>query len=132
LARRDPRLLRLGRRYTWVVLAGAVLAAVAMEVALQRHDFSLRYVAENNSRSTPLLFTVTGMWSALEGSILLWALVLSGYLGVMVRHFRKRASDPLVGWATLTVFLVAAFFFALMAGPANPFRVIHGTIPTNG
>jgi cytochrome c-type biogenesis protein CcmF len=79
-----------------------------------------------------LLFTITGMWSALEGSILLWALVLSGYLAVMVRHFRTRASDPLVGWATLTVFVVAAFFFALMVGPANPFRVIHGAIPTNG
>src|SRR5438067_2365923 len=103
-----------------------------METALLRHDFSLKYVAQNGSRQTPLLFTITGMWSALEGSILLWALVLSGYLAVMVRHFRTRATDPLVGWATLTVFVVAAFFFALMAGPANPFGVIHGAIPTNG
>src|SRR5438309_1319739 len=132
LARRDPRLLRLGRRYTWVVLAGAVLAAVAMEVALLRHDFSLRYVAENNSRSTPLLFTVTGMWSALEGSILVWALVLSGYLGVMAWRFRTRISDPLVGWATLVGFSVAAFFFGLMATVANPFRLVHGAVPLDG
>src|SRR5438045_2104759 len=132
LYRRDARLLDAGRKYTWVIVAGAVLGVIAMETALLRHDFSLKYVAENGSRETPLLFTITGMWSALEGSILLWALVLSGYLAVMVRHFRTRASDPLVGWATLTVFVVAAFFFALMAGPANPFRVIHGAIPTNG
>jgi cytochrome c-type biogenesis protein CcmF len=132
LRRRDPALLEAGRKYTWVIVAGAVLGVVAMETALLRHDFTLKYVAENGSRQTPLLFTITGMWSALEGSILLWALVLSGYLAVMVRHFRTRASDPLVGWATLTVFVVAAFFFALMAGPANPFRVIHGAIPTNG
>jgi cytochrome c-type biogenesis protein CcmF len=132
LRRRDPRMLQAGRKYTWVIVAGAVLGVIAMETALLRHDFSLKYVAENGSRQTPLLFTITGMWSALEGSILLWALVLSGYLAVMVRHFRARASDPLVGWATLTVFVVAAFFFALMAGPANPFRVIHGAIPTNG
>ena len=132
LARRDPRLLRLGRRYTWVVIAGAVLAAVAMEVALLRHDFSLKYVAENNSRSTPLLFTVTGMWSALEGSILLWALVLSGYLGVMAWRFRTRISDPLVGWATLVGFSVAAFFFGLMATVANPFRLVHGAVPLDG
>ncbi|MCU1449528.1 MAG: cytochrome c biosis factor [Acidimicrobiales bacterium] len=132
LRRRDATLLITGRRYTWVIVAGAVLGVIAMETALLRHDFSLKYVAENGSRDTPLLFTITGMWSALEGSILLWALVLSGYLAVMVRHFRTRATDPLVGWATLTVFVVAAFFFALMAGPANPFRVIHGVIPTNG
>ena len=132
LYRRDPTLLEAGRKYTWVIVAGAVLGVVAMESALLRHDFSLKYVAENGSRQTPLLFTITGMWSALEGSILLWSIVLAGYLAVMVHHFRKRATDPLVGWATLTVFVVAGFFFALMAGPANPFRVIHGTIPTNG
>src|SRR5204862_6603201 len=119
LRRRDARLLVAGRRYAWVILAAAVMATGAMELALLRHDFSLRYVADNGSRSTPLLFTITGMWSALEGSILLWALVLSGYLTVMVRHFRDRVADPLVGWATLTVFVVSAFFFGLMAGPAN-------------
>src|SRR5437868_5967026 len=132
LRRRDARMLEAGRKYTWVIVAGAVLGVVAMETALLRHDFSLKYVAENGSRQTPLLFTITGMWSALEGSILLWSIVLAGYLVVMVHHFRKRATDPLVAWATLAVFVVAGFFFALMVGPANPFRVIHGTIPTNG
>ena len=88
LRRRDPALLQAGRKYTWVIVAGAVLGVIAMETALLRHDFSLKYVAQNGGRHTPLLFTITGMWSALEGSILLWALVLSGYLGVMARHFR--------------------------------------------
>src|SRR5260221_255357 len=103
-----------------------------MERALLRHDFSLKYVADNGSRSTPLLFTITGMWSALEGSILLWSLVLAGYLAVMVRHFRDRVTDPLVAWATLTVFAVSAFFFGLMTGPANPFRLVSGATPLDG
>ena len=30
------------------------------------------------------------------------AVVLAGYLTVMQVHFRKRSTDPLVGWATLT------------------------------
>jgi cytochrome c-type biogenesis protein CcmF len=132
LRRGDPRLLRGGQRYVWLVLAGAVLAAGAMQVALITHDFSLRYVAQNGSRSTPLLFTVTGMWSALEGSILLWSLVLAGYLAVMARRFRDRADDPLVAWATLVGLAVAAFFFALMAGPANPFRLVSGAAPLDG
>ena len=132
LRRHDARLLHAGRRYAWVVATGALLATVAMEVALIRHDFSLKYVAEHGSRETPLLFTITTMWSALEGSILLWALVLAGYLVLMVRHFRDRVTDPLVAWATLTVFVVAAFFFLLMVGPANPFKVVSGTIPSDG
>ena len=132
LVKNQPTLLRAGRSYAWLILFAALLAAGAMEHALLTHDFSMQYVADHHSRSTPLLFTVASMWSALEGSILLWALVLAGYIAVMVRHFRSRATDPLVGWATFTTFVVAAFFFALMLGPASPFKEIAGAIPSDG
>jgi len=132
LRRGDPRLLTAGQRYVWLILGGAVLAVVAMEAAFIGHDFTLKYVADNGSRETPLLYTISGMWSALEGSILLWSLILAGYLAVMVRHFRSRAVDPLVAWATLTGFVVAVFFFGLMAAPANPFRVLSGLVPADG
>lgn len=125
-------LLRQGRAYTWMILAGAVGGAFAMERALVVHDFRLAYVVENNARVTPLLYSVTGMWSALHGSILLWTLILAGYLAAMVWRFRGRASDPLVGWATLTVYAVAAFFFGLMLGPANPFKTVSGALPADG
>ncbi|MGI9021863.1 MAG: heme lyase CcmF/NrfE family subunit [Acidimicrobiales bacterium] len=131
LRRGDPRMLRAGQRYVWLILGGAVLAVVAMEAAFIGHDFRLAYVAGNGSRGTPLLYTISGMWSALEGSILLWSLILAGYLAVMVRHFRNRASDPLVAWAAFAGFAVAVFFFALMAGPANPFRVLD-VVPADG
>ena len=54
-------------------------------------------MADNGSRSTPLLYTVASLWGALEGSIILWALVLAGYLVAVVRRFRDRRDDPLVG-----------------------------------
>ena len=132
LRRGDPRQLVAGRRLVWFVIGGAVLATVAMQSALLGHDFSLRYVAANNSRSTPLLYTVTGMWSALEGSILLWALVLAGYLAAMAYRFRHRAGDPLVAWALLVGMVVAVFFFGLMVGPADPFAVVAGAVPADG
>ncbi|HYE77732.1 MAG TPA: heme lyase CcmF/NrfE family subunit, partial [bacterium] len=132
LVRRRPVWVRRGRTYIWMVLVGAVVAAFAMERALLTHDFSLVYVAENHSRSTPLLYTVASLWAALEGSILLWALVLAGYLAAMAWRFRSRAADPLVGWAMVTGLVVAAFFFALMVGPANPFRQVAGPIPPDG
>jgi cytochrome c-type biogenesis protein CcmF len=132
LVRGRPALLRAGRTYAWLVLGGAVAAVAAMERGLLTHDFSLKFVAENGSRTTPILFTVTGMWSALEGSILLWTLILAGYIGAMVMKYRQRATDPLVGWATLTTYVVAGFFFLLMATFANPFRTFSGAHPTDG
>jgi cytochrome c-type biogenesis protein CcmF len=132
LIRRRPATLRSGRVYAWLALAGAVLATLAMERALVTHDFSIAFVAANNSRSTPLLYTITGMWSALSGSILLWGLILTGYTAAMVWRFRRSCEDPLVGWATLVMYLIAAFFFGLMVGPADPFRTVVGQVPANG
>ncbi len=125
-------LLEAAPKAAFGVLAGALLATAAMEHALLTHDFSLAYVADNNSRQTPLLYSITGMWAALQGSILLWALVLAGYLAVMARRFRHRAGDPLVATAMLVALLVAVFFFGLMTGPANPFVTVSGRAPVNG
>ena len=125
----DDRLLIWGRRAIFGVLAAAVIAVAAMEWALITHDFSLQYVADNNARATPLLFTITGLWAALEGSILLWALVLGILLSFTAYKFRKRVTDPLVAWANLVGLSVALFFFALMLGPANPFRTLANPPP---
>jgi len=132
LARHKASILRQGGLYAGLILLGALVATGAMEHALITHDFSLAYVAANNSRETPLLFSITGMWSALQGSILLWALILAGYAAAMGWKFRRRAGDPLVGWATFTVYAVAAFFFGLMVGPANPFAPVKGPVPVDG
>ena len=132
LRRGNAALLRAGNRSAWLVFAFAILAAAVMERALFGRDFALRYVAENGGRRTPPLFTFTTLWSALEGSILLWAVVLGGYLAAMARKFRDRAADPLVAWATVVGLGVAVFFFALMLGPANPFRMVSGPVPLDG
>ena len=58
-----------------------------MERALITRDFSVSYVAENGSHATPALFNVATLWAALEGSILLWALILAGYLVLVAYKF---------------------------------------------
>ena len=122
LVKRRPHLVRQGWVYALLVLAGAVVAVVAMERALITRDFTIRYVAENGSSRTPALYNVATLWAALEGSILLWALVLSGYTVAVARRFRARLADPIVGWALLVMLAVVVFFFGLMVGPANPFE----------
>jgi cytochrome c-type biogenesis protein CcmF len=107
-----------------LVALGAVVAVAAMERGLITRDFSMAYVADHGSSKTPALYNVATLWSALEGSILLWALVLAGYLAAVTAKFRRRLDDPLVGWALLTMFAVCVFFFGLMLGPANPFHTV--------
>ncbi len=123
---RGPRaaLVRTGRTYAILAFGGAVLATVAMERALITRDFTVQFVAEHGSSKTPALYNVATMWSALEGSILLWALVLAGYTALIAQKFRRRLDDALVGWALLTMLGVGAFFFGLMVGPANPFNSV--------
>ena len=122
LIRRRSDLVRMSRWYAMLVLIGGVVAAFAMERALITRDFTVKYVADNGSTKTPALYNFATLWGALEGSIILWALILGGYTVAVVLKFRKRLADPLVGWALLTMLVVCVFFFFLLAGPANPFK----------
>jgi cytochrome c-type biogenesis protein CcmF len=132
-ARNRPADARLdGRLLAPVLLLGALLATAAMEHALITHDFSLVFVADNNAKTTPLLYSITGLWSALAGSILLWGLALALFTTALVWRYRRSGDDPVVMWATLVMFAVAAFFFGLMTGPANPFTTTHGVVPSQG
>jgi cytochrome c-type biogenesis protein CcmF len=121
LSRRRAALVVEARWLVYGMAAAAVVAFAVMERALITRDFTVEFVALNGSTTTPALFNVATLWAALEGSILLWALILCGYIVAVVVKFRDQATDPLFGWALLTLFVVAAFFFGLMLGPADPF-----------
>jgi cytochrome c-type biogenesis protein CcmF len=124
-------------RSLWFALGAllGILGAVgAMEVALITHNFSLAYVAQNNATFTPLLYSITGMWSALEGSLLLWSLLLTAITLAVIFYYRREATDAVVGWATVILFGVGAFFTYLLVAPASPFvhnpaHVLQGAGP---
>ena len=116
-----PRWGHAARLLTYLMGAAAVVGVAVMERALITRDFGVKFVADNGSSTTPAIFNVATLWSALEGSILLWALVLCGYTVAMAVRFRRRGNDLMMAWALLVMFAVSAFFFALMVGPADPF-----------
>jgi cytochrome c-type biogenesis protein CcmF len=119
---KDHRLLRSSPNYAWLAAGSGLAAAIIMLHALLTYDFDLAYVQQVGSRSTPTLFNITALWSALEGSILLWVLVLAGYIAAVMRKYRRRLEDPLVGWAMVVMFVVSAFFFFLAFGPTDVFK----------
>ncbi len=117
----DARVMRLVPRFAWLTLFSSAAAFAFMEYALITRDFSLAYVQKVGSRSTPALYNFTAIWSALEGSILLWVLVLTGLTVGVAFKYRHKMNDHMVGWAMATMFFVSVFFFVLTIGPANPF-----------
>jgi cytochrome c-type biogenesis protein CcmF len=84
-------------------------------------DFSLAYVQKVGSWSTPALYNFAAVWSALEGSILMWVLILAGYTAAVSFWVRKRMQDLIASWALGVMFVVSAFFFLVSFFPANPF-----------
>ncbi len=119
--RRDrPDLLASARRTALVLVALTILAAALLITALVTLDFSIRYVANNTSRGTPLYYRVTGLWGALEGSIILWALWLTGFTALVGWRYRGQHRE-LMPTVMAVFFSVCAFFFLVMTVPANPF-----------
>jgi cytochrome c-type biogenesis protein CcmF len=125
-------LLKTVRQWAILVLVAGVGAFTVMEVALFQRDYSLAYVSAVGSDETPALFNFAALWSSLEGSILLWTLILACYLTAMVYKFRSRNDDQLLGWAVVVMLAVCAFFFALMVAPANPFLTVEVPPGFNG
>ena len=112
------------------MLVGASGAIASLVAALLADDFSIRYVAENHARSTPFPFDVATAWAALEGSIVLWGLVLAGYTWSVYRRLGED-EDALGAGALGVLGLVAVFFFGLMATVADPFETVN-PIPVDG
>jgi cytochrome c-type biogenesis protein CcmF len=100
---------------------GALVAFVALELAILSHDFTIAYVAENTALATPIIFLLASGWAALEGSIVLWGIVLAGFTWLVAR---KVGHGDGLGLGALAVLGgLAVFWFGLMATAANPFAL---------
>ena len=128
--RRHDRLVRSARTAAYANFVLLFIANAAMVYALVTHDFSVSYVAQVGSRSTPLFFTIISLWSSLEGSILFWGLILAGFTAAATYTTQTRLG-ALADYATATMFGVQIFFFLLLVGPANPFHLVT-PVPLDG
>src|SRR5919109_1498544 len=97
-----------GRTAAYSLFAVVFAANAAMMAAILSNDFSIRYVAENSSRETPTFFKVLSLWSADEGSLLLWNLILAGFIAALAFRFRQRKPETFP-WAMAVMYAVSAF-----------------------
>ncbi len=119
----EPRVIRLVSRFAVLAFVSALGAFAVMEYAMITRDFSLAYVQKVGSWSTPALYNFAAVWSALEGSILMWVLILAGYTLAVCFWMRKRLSESLAASSMAVMMIVLAFFFLVSFFPANPFAL---------
>jgi cytochrome c-type biogenesis protein CcmF len=93
-------------------------------------DFSVRYVANNTNLGTPFYYRLTAVWGALEGSIVLWAWMLSLYTLIVVLRHRTSARE-LYPWVLAVMLGVLAFFLLVMTVPAPVFQRLT-PVPADG
>ena len=119
--RNDARLQTSARMSALAVFLATTTAVVVMQVALLSNDFSVKYVAEHSRIDAPTWVKVVSMWAALEGSVLLWAWLLTGYTALLALLTPNHA---LRSWALVVMQLVQSFFLGVVAIVANPFIVL--------
>ncbi len=122
--RRRADFLESGRRAMYALAGILTVAFAVLEIAFLRNDFTFNTVADTSSRTTPALYRAAAVWSSQEGSLLLWALLLSLWSSLALFLVRRRMRD-VAAYATAVLLGLAGFFVALMLVYATPFATTH-------
>ncbi len=110
-----------GRRAVYALAGLLTVAFAVLEVAFLGNDFAFNTVADTSSRTTPELYRAAAVWSSQEGSLLLWAWLLSLWSSLALFLTRGRMRD-IASYATAILLGFGGFFVGLMVFYANPFE----------
>ncbi|MGC1851263.1 MAG: cytochrome c-type biogenesis CcmF C-terminal domain-containing protein, partial [Solirubrobacterales bacterium] len=113
------------RRVVYLLCALLTFCVALIEIAFAGDDFSLNIVQQHSSIETPTFYKLAAMWSSQEGSLLLWAWVLSIASSLALYATRNKLRE-IVPYATAVMAGIAAFFTGLMlfAGGVDPFATV--------
>jgi len=109
-----------GRRAVYALAGILTVAFAVLEVAFLRNDFTFNTVADTSSRTTPAFYRAAAVWSSQEGSLLLWAWLLSLWSSLALWLTRRRMRE-VAAYATAILLGFGGFFISLMVFYANPF-----------
>jgi cytochrome c-type biogenesis protein CcmF len=109
-----------GRRSVYALAGILTVAFAVLEVAFLHNDFAFNTVADTSSRTTPTFYKAAAVWSSQEGSLLLWAWLMSLWSSLALFLTRGRIRD-VAAYATAIMLGFGGFFVALMVFYAQPF-----------
>ena len=84
-------------------------------------DFSFAYVAQNSNTALPLMYKISAVWGAHEGSMLLWATILAGW-GFAVATFSTSLPEVFRARVLAVMALISVGFHLFMLLTSNPFE----------
>lgn len=107
------------------------VAFLSLEYAFVMNDFSVAYVAQNSNTHLPLFYKITALWSAHEGSLLLWVGILAIWTSLVCVCSQK--VDTIFRARVLAVMGGVSFGFLLfMLLTSNPFTRLLMNTPLDG
>ncbi|MFQ5893826.1 MAG: cytochrome c biogenesis protein CcsA, partial [Nitrospinota bacterium] len=113
------RLIASGYHAALAMGALVLLASIALWYALLTSDFRVEYVAAVSSRAQPTMYKFAAFWGSLDGSLLLWELLLSLFTVLVIGLYRNSQAD-LAPYAVATLLVNSVFFLTVMLFFANP------------
>ncbi|MDH5388395.1 MAG: heme lyase CcmF/NrfE family subunit [Gammaproteobacteria bacterium] len=122
-ARNDATMISLARPAAWAQLLFVSIAYAALTHAFVVHDFSVLYVSRHSNLVQPLMYRISGVWGSHEGSMLLWALILSIWT-TAVAIYSRGLPAALMARVLAVMGLISVGFYAFMLWTSNPFERI--------
>src|SRR6201995_4817723 len=124
------RLAETARRAGIASFFAVSAAAFALVWAAFTNDFSVSYILHHSNRALPGPSKLAALWSGQEGSLLLWAWLLTTY-GFVLRA-RHKVDVRLTAYASTILAGVQVFFLLLLNFAAPPFALVQGAAPADG
>src|SRR5258708_1138230 len=121
--RRNSFLVISAERAVYAVWFLLTVAAGLLVYSLIAGEFRLAYVASHSNRSMPAIYKFTAWWGGQEGSLLLWAWLLSTYTAVVVFMNRRKFRD-MMPYVTAILSTTLGFFLILVTFVASPFKML--------
>ena len=115
--------------HSWVALARPtarahllflLIAYGCLTYAFIVNDFSEVYVATNSNTSLPMIYLISGVWGAHDGSLLLCALTLAIWTGA-VSIFNRNVPEVMLARVLGVMGMVSIGFLLFMLFTSNPF-----------
>jgi cytochrome c-type biogenesis protein CcmF len=105
-------------------------AAFALVWASFTNDYSVSYILHHTNKDLNTAYKFSALWSGQEGSLLLWAWLLSAY-GFVLR-VRHKVDVRLTAFASTILAGIQVFFLMLLNFAAPPFAIQPGPVATDG
>ncbi|MBI4083721.1 MAG: heme lyase CcmF/NrfE family subunit [Candidatus Lambdaproteobacteria bacterium] len=119
VVRNNWNLVRSAQYATFAIFVMVLGASAALVHAFVTSDFSVGFVWENSSRDMPIMYKLSAFWGGMNGSLLFWELVLSGF-AAFVAYFYQRTNREVIPYVIATLNVVQTFLLFLLVGWANP------------